>query len=735
MYAPDTTQLQVDTASKALRFKLRYHTADEISYNNQILNDLYDRETGKLRRPLSPDERRYIQNEQNLCKWDYLYWLEHYHYIINWEKEVVTMKPNIAQQIILDCKAEMERKRLPIMLINLKARQLGITTEGIADVGHRVQFHKNVMAIVGSSTPYKSEEMYQKMIFSWDRQPWWLVPQILVDRRGESALRRFADVDSTLSVQHGAKVNADVGRGQTPSVAMLSEVSEWLNPYNDIDAALRNAMHEHEGMMLQLESTARGMSGYWSDAWKDATEHFNDPLEPSDLYPVFLPWYVGTDIYPTAVWLRRNPIPSNWTPTPYVLRHADRAQKYVSNNTLLRRYMGSNWKLPREQQWWYEVNYNIAKRKDQLNMFLQECPADELEAFQTQGHSIFDAEIIASYHNATTEPKAIFMLDGPSDEIRPELKPDARWVDPNKRPIPIDGKYSLVPMRLNGWPDKNPDARIYLWSLPTPDIEYGFGVDTAQGIGLDSTNIEGIKKADFKNVAAQICEFNSNRINAVDVIPYLHVLGRLYTVAVKGQRRQPRMVIETQAGGDTTQLGMRKLGWNNFHAWLRYDRVNIDQSKVHVLGTVTTQWSRDMILSWLIASLRDLQFDIYSPWFVQEMRTLCKDENRQKIAGEFNSHDDRIMSMAWVYLSMHILESGEFRSPFGRSRISMEQSPVDEPKYPKYRAPSSMTPTRAPDYDIAPPPDELVAALSWKAPVTYPTQPPSPLWRPPEWRP
>jgi hypothetical protein len=229
----------------------------------------------------------------------------------------------------------------------------------------------------------------------------------------------------------------------------------------------------------------------------------------------------------------------------------------------------------------------------------------------------------------------------------------------------------------------------------------------------------------MKKISAQVAEFRSNQVSASDLVPYAHVLGRFYSVKRNGrERQQPKMVIETNNGGDACQSGLRKLGWHNFHEWVRPDKKDVDPSRSTHLGFLTVRWSRDLILSWLIKAIRDLQLDINSPYFVHEMRTLAKDENRQAIAAEFGSHDDLIMSFAMIYFSLHWLESGEFRSPFGRSRISLDQAPLNpETIAVEWAASAAQRAIPAPDHFQA----QLMRLGSWDEAPSYGERPKSPL--------
>src|SRR2546430_17701624 len=82
-------------------------------------------------------------------------------------------------------------------------------------------------AIIASARPGQSEKMFGMMELSWENQPWYLKPFATFHRAGE--LIAFAAQNSMVSVEHGAKIKSDIGRGSTPSAVHLSECSEFLN--------------------------------------------------------------------------------------------------------------------------------------------------------------------------------------------------------------------------------------------------------------------------------------------------------------------------------------------------------------------------------------------------------------------------------------------------------------------------------------------------------------------------
>ena len=87
----------------------KYHSIGQIDHAIDHLNNLWDPEQKKLKRPLTQDESEFIQNERKLWALDFSgYWLTHYAWIVNWQKRPVRFTPNVAQHIILDLWAEDE---------------------------------------------------------------------------------------------------------------------------------------------------------------------------------------------------------------------------------------------------------------------------------------------------------------------------------------------------------------------------------------------------------------------------------------------------------------------------------------------------------------------------------------------------------------------------------------------------------------------------------------------------
>jgi len=379
MYDKATTQRMIDAAVAQQHAEARaknkplwvpeYHGISQIDNAISHLNNLWDTDQKKLKRPLTQDEADFIQNERRLCALDFEYWSTHYAWIVNWRKQPVRFTPNVAQSIIFDLWAEDEAAGNAIWMQQLKARRLGVSTLSELNVCHRYQFQPFANCVVASADPQKTIEMAGMIKFCLDNQPWWLLPTVTKIKHGIPI--EFGDQHSTLAIEAGNQFTG-VARGSAPNIVHLSELCEWMDAEDLIDGALLPAILDDPNVFGIMESTAKG-PGWWKRKWEQVKRDWERGT--ARIRPVFLPWYVGTDIYPTPADLRKRPIPENWVPEDRTVAHAERARQYVLTNPLLFKHLAKGnkeWRMPKAQMWWREMGYRTAKEEKTLNIFLAE---------------------------------------------------------------------------------------------------------------------------------------------------------------------------------------------------------------------------------------------------------------------------------------------------------------------------------------------------------------------------
>lgn len=623
-------------------------------------------------RPYNPEEQWFIRNEILLCRLDFRYWVARYCWILSAEDKrregsstsIVRFQPWKSQEIFLDIVSEMEEAGIAIVIQLLKARQLGMSRIVSLMILHRLIFYGDVNAIMASSRPDKSHLLATMLKFTLSRLPYWMKPGVVKEREGSTTGLLEFDNGSGVTIQHGAQTSG-IARGTTPRIFHLTELAEYIDAKSIVDSALMRAFHDRPDALGVLEGTAEGENNWWHDKWLSSKSGW--PEGRSRFRPLFLPWFVG-GLYPTETWLRARPIPADWRPAPWALKHREVAEAYVRLTPYLAKRLGSDWRMTVEQLWFYEVEREQAIRERRLPQFLQEMPANDDEAFQHTGISVFDTETVTYYTDTALQQPVvgIYKLAGPLQYLPARFQPHAVEIDPNQPRLPIrygfhQGypiDFELVPIRWEGWSLDDGQNKIYLWERPRTGETYGIGLDTSKGVGEDSTCIEVLRKGTPWSSAKQVAEFASNSIGAMEAIPFAMALGALFSTSDPQEPaatflRQPRLAIECKGEGDQTQLKMKLLGWSNFHPWQRVDNRMTDRSKFNKIGVYTNQWFRRALLEYFISMVRDRELVISSKWLVREMQNLAVDEITQAVSATYGGHDDRVMALGFALISLY----------------------------------------------------------------------------------
>jgi hypothetical protein len=664
MYSPIVTAQMIEEASREVGWQLQYHSESQIEDAISHFEDLRDKETGRLIRRLDEKEVQFIRNERKICALDFRYWSSNYARIIDWEKNVVPFRPNVAQSIVMDIWAEHEELALAIMLQQLKARQLGITTVNQMAVTHRFQFWQRTNAIVASADPKKTVEMGQMIKFCLEEQPWWLLPSSAKDKFEKNMIVEFGAINTRLSIQAGNQFHG-VARGATPNVGQLSEVSSWDNAEEDIDSSFIRAVHETPDVFVSLESTALGRDNWWADSWEIVKTEW--PRGRSRLRGEFLPWFVGIDIYPTPTDLRARPIPRDWVPSDRTIHHAERARAYVLSRPSLLKHLAKgdrDWQMPREQMWFYELERDMAIRKKTLNKFLAEMPADDQEAFQNTGVSVVDQDVILNYREQVRPPLGVYAIIG-SGIHRSLIPPQNQWwIGPDAPPIitvRVAGVirstevYQFIPLKFDGYAGYDPMFKLFIYEFPEDGETYGLGVDTSDGIGEDWSVLEVARKFSADRPFGQCAEFASPYVKADQLWPMALALACFYSVfnPKVGRRTQCRVAVECKGNGEIVQSQMQSRGWTNFHPWKKYDnKRQIPDGKVHKFGVFTNVWFRSMMMDKFLTLIDEECLDIGSYWLVGELATLERDPEEVSARAAYNTKDDRVMALGFIIFSL-----------------------------------------------------------------------------------
>jgi hypothetical protein len=629
-------------------------------------------------------ESDWIRNELLMCRCSFEYWLYRYFFLKDISGFIRRPDSSVAWYVALDILREIDGERKPMLLLFLKARQLGISTLVEAIIIWIALFRKGSFCVISSAEEEKSVKMSEMVWRALDYLPIWMKPVMTGEDKSKGP--EFGYIESAISIQHGS-MKKGIGRGDTPVAAHLSECAWYPDPINTIESSLFKAMHENKRSFLALESTAKKKGDWWNKLW-----NYNREMESKGMNKficIFLPWYVGLNIYPTPDWMLNHPIPKEWKPNANTMKQANNAALYVASTPLLRKHMGDKWKMPLSQQWFYEFEHTQASRSDEsLKSFLAEMASDEREAFQSKRWAVYSYDVLERLEKNLEGVKYVdYAFTGNGIDPRWHLKEyqshSAKRVtvttaDMEGNPV----EWKLIPLRET--PEED-DLSFYIriWELPKKGYKYTCAIDVAGGLGLDATVVDVIRVGNNYEPDVQVAQMWCPYLSSVEIPPFVHCVGILY-----GQHMSPipealmcpELVLST---GDAISHQLNKMGYSNWHYEKRYDRTQSPGHKGRMRGWATRSYTRQMMLETLKMAVDAGWIIINSARTVQE---LAEQESEETDSGKTkwdhadNEHDDCIFSLGIAYFCSHDEEALAERSKGKKPKVEAEVEVGNEPQ-------------------------------------------------------
>lgn len=746
MYAPSITEQRLVIAEKELGFSLEYHSPGDIDQFDADLESRYPEAYVSARTAaqgaedptrafqvsilralnnpeapcLKPDEVRFMQNEQAVAMCDAAYFLTRFY----WIKpptgiQRFTFLPG--QRCYFDVVSELEARRAAIEIIACKARQHGISTETEGIILHRASMYFNVNAACASADRSSTAKMANMTFFGYDRLPWWIRPTTTRRVESDKGMLEFGGSLSAISFQHGNQ-QMGMARGDTVGVYHLSEVASYSNAGYLIEDALFKCVHAHPDVFGVLESTAEGDTGWWYDTYFGSKKNWRSGR--SRLCPLFLPWWLGTDKYPTPTWIRTHPIPRNWHMDKKTRQMMARSKLFVQSSPVLDKVVGTSWErlplaahlapwgrhssgFPLAQAWFWEANYLEHRDKGNAKKWFQEMPSDDTEAFQGSYESVFGSEVIAEVYTQRRTAYHVYGIIGQS--IEDHLEPDPDEIDLREQIVPVNytSRKSEETYRWELWPlrweepfvelsdirdDDSHMGKLFVWHPPEPGYDYSVGIDTGNGLDQDSTVIAVSRRGRTpQEQDVQAAEFRSNQVSHVEAYAWAMAVCAYYGRYMEGstQFREPYVAVEQLlAVGDTCQLQMSNMGYSRFHRMTRYDNdpKKIRRSKTHgKRGWFTGAWSRPILCDGFVILVKNGWYKVNSPYTAREMsqwEVHKTSTGKQRYEHASQATDDGVFANAMAAFCVNDLQTTAERSKNQRNSIGENKLPalnIDRP--------------------------------------------------------
>ncbi len=652
-----------------------YHSIEEVNEFKSYVNSIteIDRNSARayftFKRDITAKRakeiRQWVHNEQILCMFDSDYFESRYAFICDEKGEIFKFKNRVAQQLFDNIIADFDEQQVAIELLILKARQQGVTTKTALKFLHRILYIPHTQAVMGSVDEKKSELITRIMETCIARTPWWLVPECTTNRIKQLAFRN----GSILSVQSGNQATG-IAQGWTPTCVHVSEIGDIPNPKKTIEEGLLRATHPTRKLFQVYEGTGNGNTGWLADKWRAAKEDW--PLGKSRLCPVFIPWPMAPDLYPEADWLRKFPVPGGFRPLEATRKHVQRCELYIRNTPYLAKVCGKHWKMPVDQQWFWEFNYLEAAKSHTQKVWFSQMPADDFEALQGKNDLVFDAITIDTAREERKRGYQAYAITG--DSIDDGFEPDESEVDYDKERLRVVWnshrgqrfEWVMVPLLpFDETDERKALDKILIFEDPNPEGEahdYSIGIDTADGLGHDDEDRSVCSIARSmrgENCDIQVAEFTSNRINAPQMVGFAACLAAYYGQNTIDSRGCKFAIEQRERPGDDCQLQLKLMGFTFHHIDTRYDNKVVKENKGSKEGWYTNAWSRPLLMNRFIDAVQNGWYRAHSPFLIQELGSLERKvtkTGKSRMEHQQGKHDDRVLAAAIAYFTRHALD-------------------------------------------------------------------------------
>ncbi len=670
MYSQSIVDEKMFRFFEKYKFRLVPHSVDEVDKFNAALKKM-EKSDGKGNSYfddslLTPSMRRFIQNERALAALSCEYFLTRYFWLT--ETDIQHFKFRSGQRAFFSVMQQLEDKGVSIDIQCLKARKQGISTLVEGCMTHASLMVPGTRCSIGSADDQKTQVMMEMMYGALQHIPWWLSPTQTRDKRSGRALLQFSHIGTMIVIQHGA-MRGGIGQGTTPNKIHLSEVSQYTNPVEQIEEGLFKAVPTTPDTLMVLESTGEGNVGWWADQWRANKERYYQGR--ARMLPLFLPWFMTPELYPNASWMQKFPFPAGWrrNQTREVQAMSDKCEAYVKSTDILRNILGPKWKLPDDQMWYWQFNYEDHKLRRIEKSWARQMPNDDFEGLVGEHDSVYGWDVIEEVRTKRERSIEVFGIVGSGIKERHDPAPievdysksriAINWQTPHGIPL----EWMLMPITGNSEDAKfDPLKRLIVYQRPEKGARYSVAIDPGTGVGGDRTAI-CVTKTGFDAFAdVQVAEFASDDIDNVEISAWAIAIAAWYS-QFYDEDETVRVIIEQKRKyGDSVYHAMKLHGFKNHHIFRMYDKKTLrPRPTVNPReGWFTNEWSRPMLLSAYKHAVDNGWFKPNSRWLVQEMEgheQRVTEGGKTRADHASGKHDDRLFAAAMSYFTHHDLDA------------------------------------------------------------------------------
>lgn len=519
---------------------------------------------------------------------------------------------NNAQIIFKACIDKIRDEDKPVRVLLLKARQMGLSTATEALVFCNTSQREGINSLVIADDIKGSNYIFEMQKLFYEELDDHLKPAI---KHSNEKKLEFEGIHSQVMIDTAE--NKDVGRKMTLQFVHISEAA-FFTDLNKIMLGLNQSVPSKPGTMIIIESTANGVGNAFYDMWQQAKKG------SSEWRTVFIGWHELPEYSMDLTGASRS-IPGEMYPIDSIRQEAipflAEEKKIQIAYELTNEQM--NWR-----RWCIVNNCN-----GEVDLFRQEYPCDDNEAFLMSGSGWFDRDGLLKQESRRSSWLVKVGINGVKNRV----------VTGNI--VKFEGKYRFREAL---------DGRYRLYETPQSDASYCVGADAAEGLphGDDSTFVILNKKT---NRVAMVmnCKADTDEL-ADDLIK----VGNYYNMA---------MVAPENKGYGSAVCRKLYAGYGNVYRRIRDNTGNPVVS--NDLGWNTNVTSRDQMLMQIREEIREGSIDVMDDEILSQMRTFINDPKRKKPMAENGKKDDLVIALAiacmvrvyYPHVSRHKVEEARSR--------------------------------------------------------------------------
>lgn len=479
------------------------------------------------------------EDERRRCGEDFEYFCHRWLYIVNKRREIQLLRFNRAQQMY-----HRGGTRFDIIL---KARKLGMTTYKCAEFFHDTIFRANTTSTIIAHNLDTTIEIFEKIKFFWENLPKFLQPKL--KRNNQRALEFLTMPDGEpLNSKYtvGTAGNYRFGRGKDIDNLHMSEYAFFAKP-EKIKLGAMQAIRE--GGRVCIESTANGFNDFQRE-WRDASEGLGR------FTPHFFPWTIDGSLCEEIV-----------------------AGELFQPTVVEEKIMRAN-RLSKGQMKWRRL-----LARELREMFTQEYPINDMEAFISSGRPVFD--------NGKLSEILVLLAD--------------------VKPVEVHDSNALT-----------------IWKKPRRGRTYVTGADTSEGVlGGDYSCMVVLDRESCEEVA-QLHGLFPPPVFAQKCAD----LGRQYNNALMGVERNNH-------GHTVLNILKNRIGYGNLYHHREYNST----TRSRKLGWDTNLRTKPIMIDELAQAISEGSLAINDPEFVRECLTYVYNDKGGTTA-QNGCHDDRVIARA-----------------------------------------------------------------------------------------